>query len=99
MQAIKMNANCGKAYILIGDLYANSGAKCGGDALPYDYNWAAADKYARAAAVDASVADLAREKRAKLKFPSEQDKFQRGLTTIGAVYTVGCWIQETTTVR
>jgi len=100
MQVLKFKPNSGKAYMLIGDLYAASGSKCSGDdILPLDYNWAAADKYARAAAIDPSVADQVREKRSKLKFPSETDKFKMGYTTPGEVYTVGCWIQETTTVR
>jgi tetratricopeptide (TPR) repeat protein len=99
LQVLKLKPNSGKAYILIGDLYASSGSKCSSaETLPLDYNWAAADKYAKAAAVDPSVADQARDKRAKLKFPSETDKFQRGYTT-GADYKVECWIQETTTVR
>ena len=33
LQAIKIHPNCGKAYILIGDLYASSGNRCGGDDL------------------------------------------------------------------
>ena len=99
-EVLKLKPNSGKAYILIGDLYAASGSKCGGeDAIPLDYNWAADDKYVRAVSVDPSVADQVRERRARLRFPSEQDKFVRGWTTPGAVYTVGCWIQETTTVR
>ncbi|MCQ2287213.1 MAG: tetratricopeptide repeat protein [Bacteroidales bacterium] len=97
--AIKINQNCGKAYILIGDLYAQSSTRCsGGDAVPYDYNWAAADKYSRAASVDASVAAEANAKRAKLHFPSKQDAFVRGLNP-GDSYRVGCWINESTTVR
>jgi len=100
LQVIKIKPNCGKAYMLIGDLYAASGNRCSGDdILPLDYNWAAADKYTKAASIDPSVADQAREKRTKLKFPSAQDKFQRGFTTEGVEYRVGCWIQETTTVR
>jgi len=100
LQVIKLKPSSGKAFMLIGDLYAASGNRCtSDDTLPLDYNWAAADKYIRAAAVDASVADQAREKRSKLRFPSEQDKFQRGFTNPGAEYRVGCWIQETTTVR
>jgi tetratricopeptide (TPR) repeat protein len=99
LQALKLKSNCGKAYILIGDLYAASGARCSNDeTLPLDYNWAAADKYVRAAAVDPSVADQARDKRAKLIFPSVTDKFQRGYTN-GDDYKVGCWIQEMTTVK
>ncbi|MCL1851291.1 MAG: tetratricopeptide repeat protein [Bacteroidetes bacterium] len=100
LQVLKIKPNSGKAYILIGDLYAASGIKCTNeDTLPFDYNWAAADKYSRAAAVDPSVADLARAKRTQLRMPTEQERFQRGYTTIGAEYKVGCWIQETTTVR
>ncbi|MDR1345859.1 MAG: hypothetical protein LBK03_04060 [Bacteroidales bacterium] len=99
LNAIKINPNCGKAYILIGDLYKASGSRCGGgDMLPYAYNWAAADKYAKAGAVDPSVADKAQEARSGLRFPSAEDKFDRGLQS-GASYKVGCWIQETTTVR
>ena len=101
LEAIKLKSSCGKAYLLIGDLYAASGARCSGeDAMPLDYNWAADDKYVRAAAVDSSVAEQARERRAKLqsKFPSTQDKFLRGFKD-GDSYKVGCWIQETTTVR
>ena len=98
-QAIKIHPNCGKAYILIGDLYASSGNRCGGDDfLPRSYNWAAADKYAKAAAVDPSCAEKANEKRAKLAFPTKQDCFVRGLQA-GQSYHVGCWIQETTTIR
>jgi len=100
-EAIKLKSTCGKAYILIGDLYAASGNKCGGDdAIPGDYNWVAADKYSRAAAVDPSVAEQAREKLRTVtsRFPSTQDKFVRGHAD-GASYKVGCWIQETTTVR
>lgn len=97
--AIRIRPNCGKAYILIGDLYASSGNRCGGDDfLPRSYNWAAADKYAKAAAVDPSCADEAGAKRAKLSFPSSQDLFVRGLQK-GQSFHVGCWIQETTTVR
>jgi len=99
-QAIKLNSNCGKAYILIGDLYAASSSKCSGsNSMPFDYNWAAADKYTRAIEIDPTVAELAAMKRAKLRFPSEEDKFQRGYTKSGTPYKVECWIQETTFVR
>ena len=99
LQAIKIHPNCGKAYILIGDLYASSGNRCGGDDfLPRCYNWAAADKYAKAAAVDPSCAETANAKRAKLVFPSKQDRFVRGLQD-GQSFHVGCWIQENTTIR
>ncbi len=95
--ALKYQPNMGKAYILIGDLYANSGGRCT-DGIPYDFAWAAADKYSKAAAVDPSCAEKANAQRAKLRFPSQQDRFVRGLNN-GDSYHVGCWIQENTTVR
>lgn len=95
--ALKANPNMGKAYILIGDLYKTSGSRCS-DGVPYDYSWAAADKYAKAVAVDPSCAAEANEARAGLRFPSSDDLFKRGLNK-GASYHVGCWIQENTTVR
>lgn len=99
LEAIKLRSNYGNAYILIGDLYAYSGGRCSGDNdLPLAYNWAASDKYSKAAAVDPKVADAAREKRSKLSFPSNEEKFKRGLKA-GDTYRVGCWIQENTTVR
>ena len=96
--ALKARPNMGKAYILIGDLYANSGGRCGDEQVPGAYTWAAADKYSKAAAVDPSCANDANAKRAKLRFPSKDELFKRGLNS-GASYHVGCWIQENTTVR
>lgn len=96
--ALKHDPNMGKAYILIGDLYANSVGRCSGDDIPLACAWAAADKYARAVAVDPSCADKANVQRAKLRYPSKEELFKRGLST-GASYHVGCWIQENTTVR
>lgn len=99
LQVLKINPNHGKSLMLIGDLYAQSSGLCsGGDAVPYDYNWAAYDKYTRAASVDPSVAADANAKRAKLTFPSKQEVFMRGLDA-GSSYHVGCWIQENTTVK
>lgn len=95
--ALKANPNFGKAYILIGDLYARSGGRCSSD-LAYDYAWAAADKYAKAVAVDPSCAEQANKQRAGLRFPSSEDLFKRGINK-GSSYHVGCWIQENTTVR
>lgn len=96
---LKIKPNHGKAYLLIGDLYAMSASSCSGDdIIPYATSWVAADKYNRAAAVDPSVAEEAASKRSKLKYPSVTDKHARGLSD-GASYRVGCWIQENTTVR
>jgi len=96
--ALKIRPNMGKAYILIGDLYANSGGRCSGDDIPLGYAWAAADKYSRAASVDPSCASQANAQRSKLRFPTKEEYFVRGMHP-GDSYHVGCWIQENTTVR
>ncbi len=99
MAAVKLNPKYGVAYILIGDLYAASGNRCSGDdQCPLGYMWAAADKYNKALAVDPSLAEKVREARSKLRFPTGDDKFKRGLNN-GDTYRVGCWIQENTIVR
>lgn len=92
--ALRYQPNMGKAYILIGDLYASG---CN-DEIPLSYAWAAADKYAKAVAVDPSCASTANEHRAKLRYPSKDELFKRGLNA-GSSYHVGGWIQENTTVR
>ncbi|MBO7630370.1 MAG: hypothetical protein J6S87_10630 [Bacteroidales bacterium] len=99
--ALKIRPNFGKAYILIGDLYAASAGRCNSDdpnVVPGAVYWAAADKYAKAAAVDPTVAADANSKRAKLPKVPIEETFKRGLTA-GQSYHVGCWINENTTVR
>ncbi len=96
--ALKANPNMGRAYILIGKLYAASAGRCSGEDLPLACCWAAADKYAKAVAVDPSCANEANNERAKLRYPAKDELFKRGLKA-GDSYRVGCWIQESTTVR
>ncbi len=99
LEAIKLKSDLGIAYMLIGDLYAASGSRCTGEAdLPLAYMWAAADKYSKAVSVDPSLKEQIAQKRSKLSFPSNDDKFKRGLNA-GDSFKVGCWIQENTTVR
>ncbi len=96
--ALKAQPNLGKAYILIGDLYANSYSRCSGEDIPMACAWAAADKYNQAIAVDPSCADKANQQRAKLRYPSPEELFKRGISK-GSSYHVGCWIQEDTKVK
>lgn len=104
---LKLNPTNGRAYILIGDLYAYSG--CNTD-VPGAANWAAADKYSKAMAVAATTKDVD-EKQMKVyqeaqqklsgisaRFPKAETYFQRGLQK-GQSIRVECWINETTTVR
>jgi len=98
---LAVNPNYGKAYMLIGDLYAASASMCTGDDLSgATVFWAAVDKYAKARSVDASVEADASSKISQFSkhFPASSDLFFRDMQE-GSSYTVGCWINETTTIR
>lgn len=100
-QLLQLDPNSGDAYIVIGDAYLSGGRSCGGnDCASRASYWAAYDKYARAKQVDASVSETANKRMATARgqFPKKEDCFFVGLND-GASYTVGCWINETTTVR
>lgn len=91
----------GKAYMLIGDMYAASANSCESDDLNgKTVFWAAVDKYYRAKAVDQSVEQEANEKISQYSryFPATSDLFFRDYKE-GESYTVGCWINENTTIR
>jgi tetratricopeptide (TPR) repeat protein len=98
---LQIDPNYGKAYMLIGDLYAASSSMCTGDDLGgKTVFWAAIDKYLKARSVDPSVEADANAKIAQYSkhFPASADLFFRDLHD-GNSYTVGCWINETTTIR
>lgn len=100
LQAIDLNPNFGKAYILIGYLYASE-KNCGDDAFAKStIYWAVVDKFIKAKQVDPSVAaDADKQIEAYVKyFPAQSDIFFQDLQP-GASYTVGCWINERTTIR
>lgn len=101
-KAVATDPRCGRAYILIGDIYEASAKNCGnGDQLTEEaVYWAAADQYLIASQVDPSVADEARIKRAacSLHFPQKKLLFFHHLN-VGEPYSVGCWIQEKTIIR
>lgn len=98
---LEVEPNSGKTYILIGDCYSFSAADCGdNDLTKHVAYWAAVDKYYKAKAVDAEVTDIANSKINTYSryFPGKETLFFHGLN-VGDSYTVGCWINETTTVR
>ena len=102
LKAAKNNPNWGEPYILIGKLYASSGPLCG-PGRGWDsqiVTWPAIDQFEKAKRVDPSVASEANKwiNRYSKYMPSVEDIFQRQLKE-GSSFRVGCWIQETTTVR
>lgn len=91
----------GKAYLLIGDLYASSASMCADDDLGgKSVFWAAIDKYIKAKSVDSSVESDANTKISQYSkfYPAASDLFFRDMQE-GSSYTVGCWINENTSVR
>ncbi|MBL7904227.1 MAG: hypothetical protein JNL22_04320 [Bacteroidales bacterium] len=98
---IQLNPNYGKAYLLIGDLYAASASMCTGDDLGGStVYWVAVDKYQKARSVDPSVEEEASAKISQYSrhYPKASDLFFRDMVE-GTSYTVGCWINESTTIR
>ncbi len=98
---LKYKPSEGMAYIIIGDLYTSSAAKCTTKGLRISY-WAAYDKYVQALNIskDEKIKSIARKKMAVIKksFPENQDLFMRNLKE-GQDIKVECWINENTKVR
>ncbi|MDX1409739.1 MAG: hypothetical protein R3330_16435, partial [Saprospiraceae bacterium] len=87
---------------MIGKLYASSGPLCG-PGRGWDsqiVTWPAIDQFMQARRVDPSVSAEANKwiNYYSRYMPSVEDIFQRQLQE-GQSFTVGCWIQETTTIR
>ncbi len=100
-KAISVNPNNGEAYILIGDAYALSADACGdNECNKKSAYWAAVDKFARAKSLDPSQSETAAGKIATYSkyFPGKESCFFYNITE-GSSFTVGCWINENTTVR
>lgn len=99
--ALEYKPGDGRCYILIGDLYANSSSRCGENEISKKaVYWAAVDKYQKAKNADPSVAEKAQKKISTYRqyFPGQEKIFFHNLNK-GQKYEVGCWINETTTVR
>ena len=96
---LKLNPNNGSAYIFIGSLYMGTASSCATE-VPGAAYWAAADKFAKAKAVDPQIAEEAQKQLnlATARFPKTETYFNYGLTK-GQSYKIDCWIGETTTIR
>ena len=100
LEAINYRPNWGDPYILIGDTYV-TGKNCFNDDFEKTtIYWAAVDKFIKAKSVDTTVAEKAngRIQTYSLYFPDVETTFFYSLKE-GDPYTVGCWINEKTTVR
>lgn len=99
-EAIKLKNDFGKVYILLGDAYISSRENLADEFEQRTAFWAAADKYAKAASVDPSVAEEARQRLNSYagQYPDNEEIFFRDLKE-GDSYLVGGCINEYTTVR
>lgn len=101
LKAAELNPDWGMPYLFIGDLYAISAKECGDNDLTKKVAyWTAVDKYYKAKQVDAELTELANKKinTYKVYFPPTEVLFFYNLNE-GESYTVGCWINEVTTIR
>ena len=93
------NGYAGKAYMIMGNLWASAG--CGGDVDKYARYWAATDYYQKAKAADPSLTDDANSAIGKVSiyYPEASEIFMYDLGK-GQIYTVSCsGMTTTTTVR
>jgi tetratricopeptide (TPR) repeat protein len=100
-KAIENNPNSGRAYILLGDIYAQYSKHYGEtDTEHLSLYWLAVDYYQKAKRVDPEVFAQANERISTYKqyFPNKETLFFEGITD-GESFKIGSWINETTTVR
>lgn len=100
LEALSLNPQMGHAYILIGNIYAGEKSCFGDEFQKKTVYWAAVDKFIKAKQVDPTLAgDCERLIDVYTQyFPAQNDIFFQDLQP-NQQYTVGCWINETTTVR
>ncbi len=99
-QALKNNPNFGKAYLLIGSLYASSANQCGSTEFDKRMVYTAALRMARrASAVDPSIASKANKyiNNYLSQEPSKKLIFTKGIKA-GTPHQIKCWIGETVKV-
>ena len=99
-QELQAKPGYGKAYIMLGDLYASSSSSCSTD--PFQQRLviiAALNKYAQAKS-DPESASTAQSRINKYSgsLPTKEMLFERGIKP-GESRSTGCWIGETVSVR
>ncbi|MGY8946401.1 MAG: tetratricopeptide repeat protein [Flavobacteriales bacterium] len=99
LKALKYQPSMGRAYLLIGNLYASSANKCGTTQFEKrSIYWLAAKEAKKAASVDASIRKTA--KKTALSYdgraPSKTDIFSEAMG--GKTISIKCWIGKTIAV-
>lgn len=100
-KAIENKANWGLPYLFIGKLYASSSENCGENEFEKkSVYWLAVDMFVKAKTVDLSIAENADKliENYCQYFPSRESAVLYNFIE-GQTYNIGCWINETTTIR
>jgi tetratricopeptide (TPR) repeat protein len=100
-KSIENNPGFGKPYLLLGDIYAHASKNYGESDFEHStVFWVAVDYFIKGKKADPSVEADANEKINLYSqyFPTKEDIFFNTLT-VGQSYSVGSWINETTTIR
>ena len=102
LEAAATRPNWGEPYLIIGRMYASSGPLCG-PGRGWESQvvvWVAIDAWVKAKNVDPAFTTEANKMINQYArfMPNKEDVFIRGLKT-GEKFYVGCWIQESTTIR
>ena len=99
-EAVALKVDLGKAYIVLGDAIIDSRDNLGDDFETRTAFWVAADKYAKAKAVDPTVAAEATKKLNDYagQYPNHEEVFFRDMKDGDSYQVKGC-INEYTTVR
>ena len=98
-KALKYQPSMGKAYLLIGNLYASSANNCGTSQFEKrSIYWLALKEAKKAASVDASIRKLANKTAASYegRAPSKTDIFSEAMG--GKKISFNCWIGKSVTV-
>ena len=97
--ALKYKKGWGEAYMSLGNIYVSGAKNCGEGFEMQSVYWVAVDAYKKA------LNDSQTKKRASKAintyskyFPSKEDCFFGGFSS-GDNYKVGCWINQSTSVR
>ena len=101
LKAIELNPAYGDPYLILGLAYAMSSSTCGSNAFERgSVFWAAVDMFTKAKNTDPALTEKANEyiNKYSVYFPTKEEAFFNSYSD-GMVYTVGCWINEKTTVR
>ena len=97
LKALSFRSNLGRAYLLIGTLYAGSANSCGNDEFSKRMVYVAAlEKAQRAKAVDPSISSLADRYISSYaaNIPTKKLVFVEGKES-GSLFRINCWVGET----